>query len=499
MKANKFKMPSLIVIPAQAGISIAFLFVFFSCIACTDYVDQMEGDFDDWKEEQARASSAAAAAASASSDSALASRRGIEELFPSIDEYDVRVRAYQYELAEMDFLHLVVYNNEQKSFDSLTLRFYLDALPEEVEECAITIDMDICQIYDSTGYNKPCEKYDSVRDLMRASFPMRLDNLGRTSGGYTYYIPVPLGPIVLDAHSHVRLDIGFSSGLSNDGYKSCETLRMTPRKRMFATSGDWSWSSHVAAEDGADYAGMPLEENDYGYMMGNEIPVNPYVVVTRNGQYVSGISPSFTDRKPVSSNNSEAKSSSSSVTPQSSDSETSVSTGTMTDSRDGQTYKTVAIGTQTWMAENLNFETENSYCYKDSASYCAKYGRLYTWAAATTACPSGWHLPTKAEFETLFAAVGGKSIAGQKLKSATGWPTKSGITNEDAFAFSALPAGYRNDLGDYLNEGYNAGYWSSTEYGSYNAYSMLLDCNYGEASLYYDRNNGGFSVRCLKD
>ncbi|SHM78080.1 major paralogous domain-containing protein [Fibrobacter sp. UWR3] len=208
----------------------------------------------------------------------------------------------------------------------------------------------------------------------------------------------------------------------------------------------------------------------------------------------SSVTPQSSDSETSVSSSSEAKSSSSSVTPQSSDSETSVSTGTMTDSRDGQTYKTVTIGTQTWMAQNLNYETANSYCYKDSASYCTKYGRLYTWEAATTACPDGWHLPTKAEFETLFTAVGGQSTAGKVLKSTSGW---SG-NGSDAFAFSALPAGFRYGDGLYYHEGYYAYFWSSTEYYSDSAYNMYLYHNYESANVINDKYYG-FSVRCLKD
>lgn len=210
------------------------------------------------------------------------------------------------------------------------------------------------------------------------------------------------------------------------------------------------------------------------------------------------------------------------VTPQSSDSETSVSTGTMTDSRDDQTYKTVTIGTQTWMAQNLNYETANSYCYDDNASYCSKYGRLYTWAAAmdsvgtlstngkgcgfgTTCsptypvrgiCPEGWHLPTKAEFETLITAVGDQFTAGKVLKSTSGWRWNNG---SDAFAFSALPTGDRYGDGDYDGEGNGVSFWSSTEDDSDYAYSMYL-CYMNDFA--YPLNEYKYywlSVRCLKD
>lgn len=81
-----------------------------------------------------------------------------------------------------------------------------------------------------------------------------------------------------------------------------------------------------------------------------------------------------------------------------------------TDERDGQTYKVIKIGKQVWMAENLNYETKDSYCYENAPANCEKYGRLYTWEAALNACPLGWHLPTKEEFETLVANVGEKKL-----------------------------------------------------------------------------------------
>ena len=196
----------------------------------------------------------------------------------------------------------------------------------------------------------------------------------------------------------------------------------------------------------------------------------------------------------------------------------------MTDSRDGQTYKTVVIGRLTWMAQNLNIETEKSFCFNDDSSNCTKYGRLYTWAAAMDSagewssngkgcgyksecsamspvrgvCPNGWHLPTKAEFETLFTAVGGQSTAGKMLKSTSGWK-KSGNGTDD-YSFSALPAGDRDINGNYHREGANAYFWSSTENSSYNAYGMYLNYGNDYARLDGDYNKKfGFSVRCVKD
>lgn len=171
--------------------------------------------------------------------------------------------------------------------------------------------------------------------------------------------------------------------------------------------------------------------------------------------------------------------------------------GQFTDSRDGQTYKTVTIGTQTWMAQNLNYEMENSFCGDDG---CAKFGRYYKWEAAMDACPSGWHLPTMDEFETLFAAVGDPSTVGLKLKSTSSWNDYNGNSGNgtDDYSFSALPVGYRGS--SEYGEGYNRVYfWSSTEHNSCYAYSMDLNYYSDLAYLGNDFKYNGFSVRCVKD
>lgn len=226
---------------------------------------------------------------------------------------------------------------------------------------------------------------------------------------------------------------------------------------------------------------------------------------------------------------SSAKSSSSSGVPEGYVDPSTVVTGIMTDERDGKTYKTVTIGTQTWMAENLNYEQlqptaeldSSSFCYNDSVSYCEKYGRLYLWSAAIDSagtwssdgkgcgygvrcfpdtplrgvCPAGWRLPRKSDWNKLFAAVGGKSTADEKLRSNSGW--KLNDNDLDAYSFAALPAGWRHLYGNFVSEGYYAYFWCSNVNNALQACYLSLDNE--SAVLSYHDMSGGNSVRCIKD
>lgn len=205
------------------------------------------------------------------------------------------------------------------------------------------------------------------------------------------------------------------------------------------------------------------------------------------------------------------------------------------DSRDGKIYRTVTIGTQTWMAENLNYADsiktpsllERSWCYENSTDSCAKYGRLYTWAAAIDSvklatdadnpqdcgynkactlpdtvrgvCPEGWHLPRHTEWVTLFTKLGGSDIAGQKLKSQSGWNNNGNGTESEGF--SALPAGERFANGDFANSGTEAMFWTASSTSAYPYEATTIQLYYRNEDVRGAglQKRNGHSVRCIKD
>lgn len=222
--------------------------------------------------------------------------------------------------------------------------------------------------------------------------------------------------------------------------------------------------------------------------------------------------------------------------------------GTMMDERDGKIYKTVKIGDQTWMAENLNYSDSvktpslkgKSWCYKNDEKYCDVAGRLYTWAAAIDSvkfandddnprdcgngekcifsdtvhgiCPPGWHLPDTTEWVALFMAVGGQSTdhpgestAGYIIKTQRGWNDYKGISGNgsDAFGFSALPAGH-GDVGSnkvyFYDYGCYTDFWGAYDYGGSLAYRIALSFAAPDiAYLGHGTKRLAFSVRCVKD
>ncbi|WP_407451300.1 fibrobacter succinogenes major paralogous domain-containing protein [Fibrobacter sp.] len=222
---------------------------------------------------------------------------------------------------------------------------------------------------------------------------------------------------------------------------------------------------------------------------------------------------------------------------------------TIIDSRDGKVYRTVKIGEQTWMAENLNYDDsvatpsllERSWCYDNKNENCGVTGRLYTWAAAIDSvaiykkygencgnnapcdrfqnkalakvpvqgiCPDAWHLPSRSEWLVLYKYVGDSAgytlsaVAGLALKSKNGWVEKNGT---DVFGFSALPAGWKeweySNL--FLGNGYWAVFWNSNEdeYDSIKANftSLHLNARDGLDVMYIGNKYYAMSVRCVKD
>ncbi len=175
-------------------------------------------------------------------------------------------------------------------------------------------------------------------------------------------------------------------------------------------------------------------------------------------------------------------------------------TSILTDSRDGKIYNIIKIGNQWWMAENLNYEIDNSWYYGNDPHNGDIYGRLYNWEAACNSCPDEWHLPSLDEWSDLVNYLGGKDISGGKVKEAgtLHWNfPNTGATNESGF--TALPGGMGHEI-LFRSLGEIAHFWSN-KYD--NTYSYYVQLNYNSASLYvpmgYTIKEHGFSVRCVKD
>ena len=162
-----------------------------------------------------------------------------------------------------------------------------------------------------------------------------------------------------------------------------------------------------------------------------------------------------------------------------------------------QKYKTVKIGQQIWMAENLNWKSKDSKCYKGLSTNCKKYGQFYNWTEAQTVCPEGWHLPSQWEWESLIDFAGGLNEAGNVLKSRHGWNNSGNGT--DLFGFTALPAGNYDIDSDYQYIGYRALFWSSTDVDADKA--IMLQLNHDRNSVAYKttRKWNCFSIRCVMD
>lgn len=135
------------------------------------------------------------------------------------------------------------------------------------------------------------------------------------------------------------------------------------------------------------------------------------------------------------------------------------------DERDGQRYRIVTIGEQTWLAENLNYAMDSSWCYANDPANCALYGRFYEWNAANKACPVGWRLPNDEDWAELlsngdFSSYEQQNQTVASFRSTTGW--EDGKNGTDIYGFSALPAGFHTTDGSFIDNGYEAVFWSAS-------------------------------------
>ena len=150
-----------------------------------------------------------------------------------------------------------------------------------------------------------------------------------------------------------------------------------------------------------------------------------------------------------------------------------------------QNFKTVRIGNQIWMAENLNITVPDSWCYNDNPGMGPKYGRLYTWEAAKKACPAGWRLPTENDWAQLIDFLGGEDKAGKQLRMG------------GSCGFNASLGGL-TDVGNYRLLDMYGTFWTSSSYDSDHAWYIYITSTSSNVTKTYFSKKYGFSVRYIK-
>jgi uncharacterized protein (TIGR02145 family) len=180
-------------------------------------------------------------------------------------------------------------------------------------------------------------------------------------------------------------------------------------------------------------------------------------------------------------------------------------TGTFTDERDGKEYRTVEMpGGKVWMAQNLNYEIKNSWCYPNDEYIGKTYGRLYTWDAAMKACPTGWRLPSKFDWMNLGIALGYTwggvlGFPSKKLMAESDWfVSKTDDCGTDDYGFSALPVGSCDENGNSLGFGHSCVWWLCTmSSGEKCADTCYMTCDCFNISIFIGTEQK-LSVRCVQ-
>lgn len=278
----------------------------------------------------------------------------------------------------------------------------------------------------------------------------------------------------------------------------------------FNSDGFYSVQQSVVINDGIEHINI-FPENEFSLTATTYLPVNSpsYMWQTSNDQIVSiNTNPLDNGSAIITALGTIGQSATITVSDLSNSLSTSITINIVnspfdyfTDARDGNIYKTISIGNQVWFAENMNYQmTSECWTYDDNEENAETYGRLYSWATATVACPSGWHLPSNTEWNTLIEYLGGPSSAGGQLKEAgtTHWKIPN-IDASNSSNFTALPGGMYTLDNNSIDIEANSYFWSSTFSSNTEAYYRKLDYDRGTAVYGYQEKGVGLSVRCIKD